>query len=105
MTETAERLKTWRERYGISQRQLCIYLGISPMTYSRYERGLARPSAETVERIRAFYEARAAQAEHFVNRLTDKQRAALFCILDLVENGGGVLFKGHAPRVKGRRAA
>lgn len=47
----ATRLKDLREKKGLSQADLSAKAGIHYMHLSRYERGLSRPSADTLKRL------------------------------------------------------
>ena len=49
------RLKEIRKSLGLSQKQVCDYIGCSGTVYSRYETGKREPSIGTVLKIAEFY--------------------------------------------------
>jgi transcriptional regulator with XRE-family HTH domain len=52
----SSRLKTLRERSGLTQGELSKKLGMARTTYSGYENGFRNPDPETLKKIADFYE-------------------------------------------------
>ena len=50
------KLRELRENKGLSQKEVAEYLGISPVVYNRYEKGVREPSNDMLISIAAFFE-------------------------------------------------
>lgn len=52
LLELAEKMKTWREMYGISQKKAAALIGICQSTWNKYETGkMLGGDAVTVQKI------------------------------------------------------
>ena len=52
--EIGERIRSYRERHGLSQKQMAEQIGITPSQLCRYEKGTEIPGTIAVVRIAAF---------------------------------------------------
>ena len=54
--EIGERLKATRERKGLKQNRVALYLGVHNSTLAKYESGEREPDNETLMRLAEYYE-------------------------------------------------
>ena len=54
--EIGERLKSARERKGLKQNRVALYLGVHNSTLAKYESGEREPDNETLKRLAEYYE-------------------------------------------------
>lgn len=48
------KIKEIREKYGLSQRELALQIGLPPQSMSRYENGQVEPNIETLTKLADF---------------------------------------------------
>ena len=53
-TKIGERIRARRKKIGVKSKELAEYLGVSPVTVSRWEHSRCNPSLEQVGRIARF---------------------------------------------------
>ena len=73
-----ERLRSLRERRGLSQGEAAKQMGIVRTTYSNYEAGNREPDNETLKKIATFFEV---STDYLLGNETDNERA----IIDVLE--------------------
>lgn len=52
----AERLISLRKQYHLTQKEICNIIGVTPQTYSGYEKGKYEPNMETLVRLSHIFE-------------------------------------------------
>lgn len=89
-----EKLRGLRSQYGLSQKQVAQKLKISPSIVSGYETGERTPSAEIILSLAYLYNVSTdfllgkqsidPRIVIDVSQLTDKQRAAIVCLVESI---------------------
>lgn len=88
MSEFYNMLRKLRESRGLTQREVAEHLGLSPASYSLYEKGMREPRYDMLEKMAAYFgvsidylmtgNVDEPQGEYYLNEETAKVAQAIF---------------------------
>lgn len=70
----SQMLQDLRKRAGLTQREVCHFIQVSPQTYSGYEKGKYEPTMETIVRLSLLY---GVSTDHILCNWVDEQDEAI----------------------------